>query len=56
MDAAEGHHFTKVIDFHLFFTNLPPLPEPDDDSSDSDFLPDLELLSDDDSWNDFSLD
>ena len=49
MGAAEGCSVTKVIDFYPFSTNLPPLPELVDDSSDSDFLPDLELFSDDDS-------
>ena len=43
MDAAEGCRITKVIDFHLFSTTLPPLLELDSDSDDNDdFLSDLD--------------
>ena len=43
MGAAEGCRLTKIIDFRPFSDELPPLPEPDSDTSDDeDFLPDLD--------------
>ena len=52
MGAAEGRRLTKIIDFHPFSDNLPPLPEPDRDTSDDEnFIPTLE---DDDSLSNWS--
>ena len=40
--TAEGRSVTKIVDFHPFCENLPPLPDPsNDDDNNSDFMPDL---------------
>ena len=47
MGAAKSYRITKVIDFRPFLLDLPPLPEPDNNDDDSDFMPKLDSLSSD---------